>query len=144
MIGVHDRTIRRYISEGKLQAKKEGRYVLINIDSVNDLRMTDHTPDHTEDHTEDHIQTAGSKIVALQDQTRRQEEEILFLRDRIKELEQQSAETRKEAAEASQRHDTIVLQLTRQLEQSQRLLEYRQEPWYRRWFNRSKREGDLD
>lgn len=131
MIGVHDRTIRRYIAEGKLQAKKEGRHVLINIDSVNDLRMTDHTPDHTEDH----IQTAESEVVTLQDQIRRQEEEIHFLRDRIKELEDQRSQER-------ERDQMIILQLTRQLEGQQRLLEYHQDPWYRRWFRRRDREID--
>ncbi len=40
-----------------------------------------------------------------------------------------------------QRQDTIILQLTRQVEQSQRLLEYQQEPWYRRVFRKRKPEG---
>ncbi len=48
-----------------------------------------------------------------------------------------------------ERHDTITLQkdaivmkLTQQLESQQQLLEYHQEPFYRRWF-RKKRKEDL-
>ena len=55
------------------------------------------------------------------------------------ELEQKNQEInnlQKQLAEASERHDTIVLQLTRQLEQSQRLLEYHQAPWWRRWLRK--------
>ncbi len=40
---------------------------------------------------------------------------------------------------ASERHDTIVLQLTRQVEQSQRLLEDKSDPWYRRWFRKGRK-----
>lgn len=40
--------------------------------------------------------------------------------------------------ERSQRQDTIILQLTRQLEQSQRLLEYHKEPFWRRWISKKK------
>lgn len=41
--------------------------------------------------------------------------------------------------ENRQRQDTIILQLTRQVEQSQRLLEYHQAPWWRRWLRKRER-----
>jgi len=36
----------------------------------------------------------------------------------------------------------IVMQLTRQLEQSQRLLEYHRDPWYKRWFRKRQKAQD--
>lgn len=36
----------------------------------------------------------------------------------------------------------IVTQLTQQLEESQRLLEYHQKSWYQRWFGKSSRKGE--
>jgi hypothetical protein len=54
--------------------------------------------------------------------------EIRMLREQVTNLQAELSESRKAAEDASQRHDTIVMQLTRQLEQSQRLLEYHREP----------------
>jgi hypothetical protein len=39
----------------------------------------------------------------------------------------------------SERHDTIVMQMTRQMEQTQKMLESAKEPWYRKW--RKKKES---
>ena len=33
----------------------------------------------------------------------------------------------------------VAMQITRQMEQSQRLLEYQQEPWYRRVFRKGRK-----
>ena len=64
---------------------------------------------------------------------------IAELEDTLKEKDRAVEEAHKAAAEASQRHDMIVMQLTRQLEQSQRLLEYHQASWWRRWFRKAGR-----
>ena len=55
----------------------------------------------------------------------------------IERLQKQVEEKDKMLEDSSERNDTIVLQLTRQLEQSQRMLVAHQEPWYRRWFRRN-------
>ena len=68
--------------------------------------------------------------------------EILsVLQTQLEEKDKQIDKLQKQLEDASHRHDTIVLQLTRQMEQSQRLLEYKSEPFYRRWFKK-KREDD--
>ena len=54
----------------------------------------------------------------------------------VSDKDKQIAKLQEEVSQASERSDTIILQLTRQLEQSQRLLKYHQEPWYRRVFGR--------
>jgi len=71
---------------------------------------------------------------------------IAWLQKRVEELEKVVSElqselamARRDISEASQRHDTIVMQLTRQLEQSQRMLAAHQEPWYQRWFRRERK-----
>lgn len=47
----------------------------------------------------------------------------------IESLQRQLEETQKDVAEASHRHDTVVMQMTR-------LLEYHQQPFWRRLFGR--------
>ena len=63
---------------------------------------------------------------------KRLEAENEYLKERIRELEQ-----------ARERSDMINLQLTRQLENQQKMLEQHQEPWYRRMF-RKRREEDVE
>ena len=57
----------------------------------------------------------------------RLQSENKYLRGRIEELEK-----------ARERQDTIMLELTRQLHDQQQLLEYHQEPFWRRWFRRNR------
>jgi len=74
-----------------------------------------------------------------------------FLRDQqekdreIENLQTQLEEAHKALAETRERHDTMMMQLTRklqqshrELQQSQRLLEHYQSPWWRRWFGKDK------
>lgn len=52
----------------------------------------------------------------------------------IEQLRSENEYLRKELSDTKERSDTIILQLTRQIESQQRLLEYHQEPFYKRWF----------
>ena len=64
------------------------------------------------------------------------------LEDTLKQQNERLDEAQRLLGEASERHDTIVLQLTQRIGEQQRILEHHQEPWYRRWFRR--REGLKD
>ena len=66
------------------------------------------------------------------------EVELEAAKEQIKEKDRLLQEKDKVGNQAGERHDMIVMQLTRQLEQSQRLLEYHEEPFYRRWFRRKR------
>ncbi len=59
----------------------------------------------------------------------------------IERLQKQLEDKDRVIEDASQRHDTIVLQLTRQLEQSQRMLEAHQEPFWKKWFRKTQKPG---
>lgn len=118
VLGMAERTLRRYISEGKLTSKLEKGRRLVLVD-VAEPDMPGDMPDTS----------------ALLDQVRNENE---HLRQQLQEKDKQIDKLQTQLEETSQRHDTIVLQLTRQLEQSQRLLEYKQEPWYRRWFRKGR------
>ena len=106
-----ERNIYNLTKKGVLQSKKEGGRLLVLMDVPEDTSEVD--PKFSE------------MFSVLQKQLEGKDKQIDNLQ--------------KQLEDASQRHDTIVLQLTRQIEQSQRLLEYHEEPFYRRWF-RKKRE----
>jgi hypothetical protein len=64
------------------------------------------------------------------------------LHQQLQAKDEQIKAMQEEVGKSKERSDMIVLQLTRQLEQSQRLLEHHQEPWYRRVFRRNRTSED--
>jgi len=96
--------IRYLISQGNIEAKKDGGRWLVNEDSLVSEK--------------DFSQTADV-ISVLKAQLEEKDKQINLLQTQIQDM--------------SERHDTIVLQMTRQMEQTQRMLETAKEPWYRRW-----------
>ena len=118
-LGVSQRTLYRRIEKGEIQSKLVdgrrlvlvgGRQVADNLASVADMSDT-----------------------ALLEQI---QSENSHLRDQVNKLQEELKEERERIEQAKERSDTIILQLTRQLEQSQRLLEYHEEPWWRRVFRK--------
>lgn len=101
-----DRNILDLIQRERLQGRRDGRRWEVLID-------------FPEDYAEEVPQ--GAEVITV-------------LKEQLQEKDKQIESLQRQLEDASQRHDTIVLQMTRQLEQSQRLLEFHQEPWYRRWF----------
>ncbi len=101
-----ERNIYILIKKGVLQSKKEGGRLLVLMDV------------HEEDSESD------LKISEM----------ISIFQRQLEEKDKQIENLQKQLEDSGERHDTIVIQLTRQLEQSQLLLEYHKEPWYRRLF----------
>ena len=96
--------IRYLISQKKVEAKRDGGRWLVNPESLGSEK--------------DFSQTADV-ISILKVQLEEKDKQINLLQTQIQEM--------------SERHDTIVMQMTRQVEQTQRMLESAKEPWYRRW-----------
>lgn len=129
ILGVSESTIRRRIKQDDIQSKVENNKRLILIQEVNQMtgQMTEYA----------HLKTENERLL----------QENAELKEQLKHRDSQLQVKDEQTAEASNRHDTIVLQLTRHLEQSQRLLEYHEEPFYRRWFRRKRTptgEGGVD
>ena len=113
-------TLRRRIGNRIIESKLEGnrRLVLIHHDTSSD---TSPKQDVTQTDTP-FVEQLKYQIENLQKQLDIREEEVAKLQE--------------ELSQSRERSDTIILQLTHQLEQSQRLLEYRRAPFWRRWFGR--------
>jgi len=119
-LGKSESTVRRWLRQKKLEAIKVDGLWDIPEAAVNDY-LNDQSPadsDQSNDQADDQV-------------VDRLKEENAYLKERIQEFET-----------ARERQDTIILQLTRQTEQSQRLLEYQQEPWYRRVFGKKGKRED--
>lgn len=110
-LGKSESTIRRWIRSRKLTATK--------VEGINQI-------------PESEVQALLSDMATDRSMTGEltgQDELIAELRAEVEYLRQELTDTK-------ERSDTIILNLTRQLENQQRLLEYHQEPWYRRLFRK--------
>ncbi|MFC1714451.1 helix-turn-helix domain-containing protein [Candidatus Poribacteria bacterium] len=134
LLNISERQVRNRATNGKLKAKREGNKWMIHR-SLAEVKA-ELEGNRSEPATSAEISESSETIMA------KLESDNEWLRKRVEELEKHLGETRKSGENASERHDTIVLQLTRHLEQSQRLLEYHEEPFYRKWFKKRKRPED--
>jgi len=116
LLDISESTLRRRINQGIIKAEGEGRERRVAIEPDAEVTAT-MTP---------------NGLGQLQ-------KENEMLREQVEWLKQKMDQRDQEIVQASERHDTILLQLTRQLEQSQRLLEHHQDPWYRRVFRRNRK-----
>lgn len=107
ILGLAERTLRKHIKEDKVVSILEDGRRLVQVE----------------------VEDQPAEDIHEVDMIQYMQKEIDFLRKRVEELEQQLAETRQDAAEASHRHDTVVMQMTR-------LLEYHQQPFWRKLFSR--------
>jgi len=118
-----ERNVLRLIQKGELKAKREGHKWLILKETV--------------EQTSEESPNVSDIISVLKVQLEGKDKQIEEKDKQIERLQEQIEETSRTLSESSQRHDTIVMQLTRQLEQSQRMLEAHRDPWYRRWFRKN-------
>ena len=111
IIGISRRTLTRWIQQGKVESKLENKRRMVLVSD------------------EGHDETPEGQNGSDMSQEMSQQALVESLQAEIKYLREELTQTR-------ERSDTIILQLTRQLEQSQTLLEYHREPWWRRWFKK--------
>lgn len=112
---VHERTVYRWIQQGKVKADKVDGNWLIELDD--DIRIDS---SHDKDMT----------IVRLQAENNRLKEEVNYLRKQLDDVREERERSyiiiqqmQQDAESAKQRSDTIILQLTRQFEEQTKLLE---------------------
>jgi septal ring factor EnvC (AmiA/AmiB activator) len=115
--GISERTLRRWITEGKIQSKHEGKRLFVLVDTadigaVNIGQSADIQADTT-----------------MIDQIQRENE---LLREQLKEKDKQIGKLQEEISEHSQRTDSIIMQLTRQLGDVQKALKISKAPWWKR------------
>ena len=115
LLGFSQWTIRRRIKNGILDAKMVGGRYNISEESVAAYAQA-----------RQNEQMLPNPANALMMEFQRQ----------IDRLEKENDQLRKELSDVRERSDMIIMQLTHQLEQNQKLLEYHQNSFWRRWFGR--------
>jgi len=112
-----DRRIREWIAEGKIEAKKQGKKWII---SAEDLQRF-------------------SEVYTVRPPHEKDDRDRL-----IEQLQKENEFLKQELSEASRRSDTIILQLTQQLQSQQKSLEdmrqKQRKPFWKRWFDKQHKE----
>jgi len=115
------RYVREMISKGRLKAKRDRNRWLVHSSLSAEASEAEGTP--------------GESYRSLR-------EMVDYLKTEAQQKDRQIETLQTQLDQSRERSDTIILQLTRQLDQSQRLLEYHQSPWWRRWFSKRGRGGN--
>ncbi len=118
-----ERNILRLIQKGELKAKREGHRWFILKESLE--QTSEESPNMSE----------VSSI--LKAQLQEKDKQIERLQKQLEEKDEQIKNLQEALAEAGHRHDTVVMQMTR-------LLEYHQQPFWRKLFTRKALPGPLD
>ena len=129
ILGISKSTLYRKINQGEIEFKKDGKITkcLINV------------PDEPHNGTNDTVNETLQVMSQLRSENEYLRQQVTKLQTKLDNKDEDLRQKDDQMADASQRHDTIVLQLTRQLEQSQRMLEAHREPWYKRMFKKDKK-----
>ena len=123
------RTLYHWLKKGKFKSKKEGkkRLILLNDDStIEDIfpnAQTTQTPSQTTQNssqtTQDSSQVTQTNQNDMMGAIKQLEAEVDRLKAQNELLHTELFEMRKEMAEASKRHDTIVMQLSNTINEQQ-------------------------
>jgi len=129
LLNISRRQVVNRIHKGQLKARKEGKLWLIDRSLSPDVEESEELPETSPT-------VAFGKFEEL-------EEMVNYLKTQIEKKDQELGAKNEQIANlqnAAQQQNAIIMQLSRQLEQSQRLLEYHQLPWWRRWFRKGRTE----
>ena len=106
LLDISESTLRRRIKQGIIKAEGEGRERRVAVESDAEVTVT----------------VTANEIEQLRKENEELHEQIGWLKEKLDQRDQ-------EMAEAGHRHDTVVMQMTR-------LLEYHQQPFWRKLFSR--------
>ena len=122
-LGVSERTIRRRIDKGEIGAEKFDGKLMVVADSITELTEMDTYVNRDKTSL---IKELQQTVSSLRRQVAALEEQLENKNTQLKEKDVDLRRKDEQMAESGQRHDTVVMQMTR-------LVEYHQQPFWRRW-----------
>jgi len=125
-IGKHNDTIRRAIQAGKLSATKVNGAWDISEEVLTTYADAQGIA-YAALGNEQPSATAYDEVMQLRMQNGDLKQQVEYLKDQIQEKDKQLEGLQIQLQEASQRHDTVVMQMSK-------MLEYEQQPFWRKWF----------
>ncbi|MFC1719319.1 excisionase family DNA-binding protein [Candidatus Poribacteria bacterium] len=125
-IGKHNDTIRRAIQAGKLESIKVNGTWDISEEALAAYANTQGVA-YADLGTEPGYAAAYDETMQLRMQNEDLKQQVEYLKGQIQEKDQQVENLQIQLSDASQRHDIVVMQMSK-------MLEYERQPFWRRWF----------
>lgn len=118
LLNISARHVRELASKGKLKAKRRGKNWLIHSSLSRDIGEAGKSPNGVrEEVSAEAYEKLEQMVTQLQGQVEQKDKQI------------------------EQLH-IITMQLSRDIESQQKLIEYKQSPWWRRWFGKKQTKED--
>ena len=127
LLSISKSTLYRRINEGEIESKREGKLTMCLID----------VPDGSQYGTNDTLDNSLQVIDQLRSENEHLRQQVIQLQERLDEKDEDLRRKDEQIAEASQRHDTVVMQLTK-------IVEYQQQPFWRKLFQRKQLPPPVD
>jgi len=148
--GISERTIQRRIKSGKIVSKLEHgcRLILassltddvVNVGNVTVLSYDNLAEENKQ--LKNHIDQLEEELRQLRQNNDSQRQELATLAEELKQAYEWLRQKDTEIEDSRQRQDAIIMTLTRQLGDAQKVLEMKTMPWWRRLrLNKSKNEN---
>lgn len=131
LLDISERQVLNRIYNGKLKAKKDGKKWLIHKSLSEPSELPNEVLESSRNapRKEELISYLRDQVEHLKAQAEQKDQQLTEKDKQIEKLQVQLERANEALAEASHRHDTVVMQMTK-------LLEYHQQPFWRRFFSR--------
>ncbi len=138
LIGKSEQSVRRSIKSGKLQSTLvNGRYEINKDDITDSLRDSQPIVTDSRDDSQSDSQVVVIENELLKARILELENDKEGLQHQLTEKDKQIENLQIQLQDASQRHDTVVMQMSR-------MLEYERQPFWRRWFKQKALPAPVD
>jgi predicted nucleic acid-binding Zn-ribbon protein len=130
---VSERTIQRRINKGEYPTKTVDGKRVVRLSDTSDTKVSNLSQDVSQsevierleadkERLQERVNELSQSVAELQDDSR-------GLKEQLQRKDQQIENLQTQLSDASQRHDTVVMQMSR-------MLEYERQPFWRKWRNR--------
>lgn len=127
LLSISKSTLYRRINEGEIESKREGKQTMCLID----------VSDASQHETNDTLNNSLQVIEQLSSENEHLRQQVIQLQENLNGKEADLRRKDEQIAEASHRHDTVVMQMTR-------IVEYQQQPFWRKLFQRKQLPPPVD
>ena len=127
LLSISKSTLYRRINEGNIESKREGKLTMCLIDM----------PDESQYETSDTLNNSLHVVEQLRSENEHLRQQVTQLQERLDEKDEGLRRKDDQIAEASNRHDILLMQMTK-------MLEYERQPFWRKLFQRKQLPPPVD
>ena len=127
LLSISKSTLYRRINEGEIESKRNGKQTMCLID----------VSDESQHETNDTLNNPLQVLDQIRSENIHLRQQVTELQERLNKKDEDLRRKDEQLAEASHRHDTVMMQMTK-------IVEYQQQPFWRKLFQRKQLPPPVD